>query len=311
MDRRSFLKNAALTATAAVPFTAFMQRAAHAQDGKPGVRRGQTAGYGPLFQTLDRTTGLPLIALPAGFEYLSFGWVGDPLDIIASGPTVADPSTPAEALRILQRFYSDETEIPAGVRTVLTHPAASKSQSGNFSNVTNHVIGSNSVAVAAASDRATSLGYDVVSLGSENEGTADGEGIRLAGRLLELRTQFEKVCLLSGGEPTVTLTPTDQPRKGGRNQQLALSALCRLTRDDLTGLVLLSGGTDGEDGPTDAAGAFVDATVAAASTEHGLNPQSFLDRQNAYPFFEQTGGLLKTGPTGTNVMDLRVGLARK
>lgn len=80
MERRTFLKNAALTATAAVPFTAFMQRAASAQDHQGGVRRGHTAGYGPLFETIDQTTGLPLLALPEGFKYLSFGWVRDPLD---------------------------------------------------------------------------------------------------------------------------------------------------------------------------------------------------------------------------------------
>jgi glycerate 2-kinase len=116
---------------------------------------------------------------------------------------------------------------------------------------------------------------------------------------------------VSGGEPVVHLVATDQPRKGGRNQEVALAALIELWDDEaLKNMVLLSGGTDGEDGPTDAAGAFADAGVREAAVKKNLDPKKFLAVNNSYPFFEQTGGLFKTGPTHTNVMDLRVLLIR-
>jgi glycerate-2-kinase len=114
------------------------------------------------------------------------------------------------------------------------------------------------------------------------------------------------MCLLSGGEPVVHLASTDLPRKGGRNQEVALSALIEWWDDPIPNAVLLSGGTDGEDGPTDAAGAFADALVHKLAMQKNLDPQAFLAINNSYPFFDQTGGLLKTGPTHTNVMDLRV-----
>ena len=104
------------------------------------------------------------------------------------------------------------------------------------------------------------------------------------------------------------LAKTDQPRKGGRNQELVLAACDELGTDDGRGLVILSGGTDGEDGPTDAAGAWLDAAVLREMRSTRLNPKSFLAINNSYPFFQQAGGLLLTGPTHTNVMDLRVAL---
>jgi hydroxypyruvate reductase len=116
--------------------------------------------------------------------------------------------------------------------------------------------------------------------------------------------------VLSGGEPIVKLTPTTQSRKGGRNQEVALAALQHLWHDGLDRLAILSGGTDGEDGPTDAAGAVVDEALRQAALKRNLNPAEFLSINNSYPFFEQTGGLLRTGPTHTNVMDLRVAVVR-
>ena len=113
-------------------------------------------------------------------------------------------------------------------------------------------------------------------------------------------------CLVSGGEPVVTLVEASRRGLGGRNQQLALSALLRLADDGAEGIALLSGGTDGEDGPTDAAGAFCDADVLAAARQSGLDPAGYLARNDAYHFFAPLGALLKTGPTGTNVCDLRV-----
>ena len=111
-------------------------------------------------------------------------------------------------------------------------------------------------------------------------------------------------CLLSGGETTVTLTPGHG--KGGRNQEFVLAAALKLGRKGMRDVVVLSGGTDGEDGPTDAAGAIADAGTLERADALGLNPLSFLDRHDAYTFFDATGDLLRTGLTGTTVMDVRV-----
>jgi glycerate-2-kinase len=111
-------------------------------------------------------------------------------------------------------------------------------------------------------------------------------------------------CLISGGEPTVRLAPAEIRGRGGRNQQLCLAALAEL--DDWRGVALLSGGTDGEDGPTDAAGACVDEPIAQEARRLGLDANDFLARNDAYAFFKASGGLLMTGPTHTNVCDLRV-----
>jgi glycerate-2-kinase len=114
--------------------------------------------------------------------------------------------------------------------------------------------------------------------------------------------------VLSGGEPVVDLGREGSFGKGGRNQELALAALERLWDEGCGRIAVLSGGTDGEDGPTDAAGAFADAAVLEAARFAGLDPRKFLASHNSYAFFDQAGGLLKTGPTQTNVMDLRVAL---
>ena len=236
--------------------------------------------------------------------------IGDPLDVIASGPTVPDSATPAEALAVLEKYDPHRQQTPASVYAHLeqaaTQPAAEPFPTQR---VHNHIIGSNAVAVAAAARTAEALGYQVRSLGSENADEARQVGTTLArfGRLVRSGNNGPRpACVLSGGEPVVHLVPTDRPRKGGRNQEVALAALIELWDEDLDNIVLLSGGTDGEDGPTDAAGAFADAAVREAAIRLHLEPAEFLAINNSYPFFDQTGGLLKTGPTHTNVMDLRV-----
>jgi len=236
--------------------------------------------------------------------------IGDPLDVIASGPTVPDPSTPRDALDVLERFDPDRETVPASVWSYLESRDALPSVE-NFpaDRVQNHVIGNNQVALDAARRRAEALGYRVDSLGSENAEEARVVGRDLAQLARKLRSENSAalpVCVLSGGEPVVHLAATDQPRKGGRNQEVALAALIELWDEELKNVLLLSGGTDGEDGPTDAAGAFADAEVREAAIGNRLDPAGFLAINNSYPFFEQTGGLLKTGPTHTNVMDLRV-----
>ncbi len=164
--------------------------------------------------------------------------------------------------------------------------------------------------------------YEVRSLGSANAGDAAEAGRLFAGmsRLLATRTDQRRVCILSGGEPTVNLSDRRDTNdtaalessvaRGGRNQELVLAALAA-HRDlaDWKNIVLLSGGTDGEDGPTDAAGAIADEALIERIAARGLDPHSYLARHDSYTFFDAVDGLLKTGPTHTNVMDLRVGLS--
>jgi hydroxypyruvate reductase len=123
---------------------------------------------------------------------------------------------------------------------------------------------------------------------------------------LGMRDEAGPNCLISGGEPVVKLVPFERRGLGGRNQQLVLAALERLAQDGADGICLLSGGTDGEDGPTDAAGALLDAPIMAAARKRGLDPSDYLARNDAYHFFEPLDALIKTGPTHTNVCDLRV-----
>ena len=236
--------------------------------------------------------------------------IGDPLDVIASGPTVPDSATPADALAVLEKYDPQGKQTPAAIWTFLKE-AAKQPIAENFpaERVHNYIIGSNRVAIQAAARKAEELGYHVRSLGSENADEARHVGQTLAQIGREIRSGKngpQPACVLSGGEPVVHLAQTDQPRKGGRNQEVALAALIELWDEGLENIVLLSGGTDGEDGPTDAAGAFADAAVRNAAIRENVGPAEFLAINNSYPFFEQTGGLLKTGPTHTNVMDLRV-----
>lgn len=232
--------------------------------------------------------------------------IGDPLDVIASGPTVADSRTPADALAILEKFDPDGS-VPASVRQYLEERSQRSSNAAPVRSVVhNHVIGNNATALAAAAEEAARLGYVTRSLGSNNAGVARDVGRELAEQALQLRNDPAPTCLLSGGEPVVHLTSTDRPRKGGRNQEVVLAAMQRLWDDGMAGIAMLSGGTDGEDGPTDAAGAFADESILATAKAANLDPAEYLAINNSYPFFERIGGLLKTGPTHTNVMDLRV-----
>jgi glycerate 2-kinase len=238
--------------------------------------------------------------------------IDDPLDVIASGPTVGNSSTAAEALEILHRITPDESQIPRAVLDVLNDKAARAEQASpiDSTRVSNFVIGNNRVAVEVAAAKAAELGYSVVNQGCGLEGVASEAGRQLAETCLAIRDQAEPVsgpaCVISGGEPVVHLARTDRPRKGGRNQELVLAACQTLWDDGAGGIAILSGGTDGEDGPTDAAGAVLDSAVLADAHRLGLESAEFLAINNSYEFFDRAGGLLKTGPTHTNVMDLRV-----
>jgi glycerate-2-kinase len=175
--------------------------------------------------------------------------------------------------------------------------------------VINEVIGNLAVAVDSAGMEAERRGYSHAMLvAREMEGPAEGIGQRLADMALHMRSEAGPDCLITGGEPVVKLAPEDERGLGGRNQQLVLAALqqWRTGQSAGEGMVLLSGGTDGEDGPTDAAGALVDSQIMALADALGLNAAEDLRRNNAYRFFDACGGLIKTGPTHTNVCDIRV-----
>jgi glycerate 2-kinase len=237
--------------------------------------------------------------------------IGDPLDVIASGPTVADRTTAADALAVLSNFAPDRSRIPQSVWSVLECKRSDPADAPLPDSVLNVVIGNNQRALAAAAEQARRLGYAIQSLGSTQHGIAREVGRELAERARKNRdaaspTPASKTCLLSGGETIVPLAATDQPRKGGRNQELVLGAVAALWQDGMHSVAILSGGTDGEDGPTDAAGAVADADLIHEAKRQGLAPEPFLAINNSYAFFERTGGLLKTGPTHTNVMDVQV-----
>ncbi len=239
--------------------------------------------------------------------------IGDPLDTIASGPTVADPTTPAEALDILKRYSGTEDDVPAAVWQLLEERTEQHDGQEPFpEHVINRVIGNNRVALDAAAERARALGFAVHDLGTENRGEAERVGIELAELCLSVRDQGQPVpapvCVLSGGEPVVNMSPSGDNGKGGRNQELAVAALHRIGDAWDDRIVILSGGTDGEDGPTDAAGGIADRSVHQEAGRLQLSAAEAIRRHDAWPFLSRTGGLLKTGPTHTNVMDLRVAL---
>ena len=239
--------------------------------------------------------------------------LGDPLDVIASGPTVPDRSTPAEALAVLEQFDARRAGISDAVFRYLQDTATQRVPSTpccSSVQVTNYIIGNNATAVAAAAREAARLGYETRTDAAEQlEGDAETVGRRLADAAVAMRSAGQPACLVSGGEPTVRLVPSDQRGLGGRNQQLVLAALDYLQArvgETYEGLVLLSGGTDGEDGPTDAAGAWFDQTRVQQMQALGLQPRPFLLRNDAYRFFDALGALIRTGPTHTNVCDLRI-----
>ena len=237
--------------------------------------------------------------------------LGDPLEIIASGPTVEDSSTPAAALAILQRYQARAAGVP---QTVFDYLAARPGapQPRPACRAWNLIIGNNATAVDAAGLEAERLGYShAMTSAARSEGAAEEVGRHLAAMALSMRDRPGPNCLISGGEPVVKLAAAEKRGLGGRNQQLVLAALAALASDGARGLAVLSGGTDGEDGPTDAAGAFLDAEILAAAGRQGLDPADYLARNDAYHFFAPLDALLRTGPTHTNVCDVRVVLASR
>lgn len=225
--------------------------------------------------------------------------VGDSLEIIASGVTVPDSTTIQDALAILEK-YNLRGQIPDSIFSSLRETL--KSDSSLFENVTNHVIGSNNLALEFAYSRMIDLwGKEKIKIVNKNiQGEASLVGLEIAKRFKDaLQTMQRPFCLLAGGETTVTVKGSG---KGGRNQELALSTVEELS--GLDNVMLISIATDGEDGPTDAAGAVVTGESAARAESLGLDVAGYRSSNDAYHFFESLGDLIKTNPTGTNVNDL-------
>ncbi|MBT5021151.1 DUF4147 domain-containing protein [bacterium] len=239
--------------------------------------------------------------------------IGDPLETIASGPTVDIASDPQRAIETLNTIAARSNfEIPSAILHALqgleTVDEAEASVSITYSN---HVIGNNQTAVEAAAKKASELGYEIKLKEHDQPGDANATGKQFAEKILQeqaVSASSPKLCFISGGEPTVVLAVTEEDQKGGRNQELVLAAAKVLEENPQLGIVIVSGGTDGEDGPTDAAGAIIDLELLKKATELNLTIADYLSVNNSYSYFEQIDGLIKTGPTHTNVMDLRVGL---
>jgi len=252
---------------------------------------------------------LARIAFPATLVSLFLSdVVGDPLDVIASGPTVPDPSTFSECLRIVDRYGLRE-KLPPVVLKLLQEGVqgliADTPKAGDtvFSRGQNLVVGSNRSALLASARKAEALGYNTLILSSFIQGeareiarafTSTGKEIVASGHPIT-----PPACILAGGETTVTIRGSG---KGGRNQELALAAA--LDMDGWPRMALLSAGTDGSDGPTDAAGAFANGNTCLNALHKGIDTEKYLLGNDSYHFFNQLGDLLITGPTRTNVMDV-------
>jgi glycerate 2-kinase len=249
------------------------------------------------------------------FSLLISDVTGDDLEVIASGPTVADPSTFQDAHGILLKYnlwpvlpQSIRLHIKKGMQGSITETP--KPDDPLFSNTINRIIGNNQVAVMAAARKAQDLGYHTHVVPQLITGEAESEAKKLVS--FACTYQGDKpLCILQGGETTVRVSGKG---KGGRNQHFVLAALTELNKrnheDEWNKITILSGGTDGTDGPTDAAGAVGDQEVLNLALQKNLSLEAYLKNQDAYHFFEQTNGLLITGPTQTNVMDIMIALVK-
>lgn len=238
--------------------------------------------------------------------------IGDPLDVIASGPTAADPTTYADALAILERFGLRE-RVPASVWAHLEAgargeaPETPKPGDPVLAGVVNLVIGNNGLVVEAAMAEARRLGLAPCLLTRRLQGEAR-EVARVFAAILDEAARTgspvgRPACLIAAGETTVTVRG---PGRGGRCQEFALAVVPALAT--MREVVVLAAGTDGSDGPTDAAGALADPTSLARARERGLDPARSLAANDSYGFFRALGDLVVTGPTGSNLLDLYLGL---
>lgn len=223
--------------------------------------------------------------------------VNSPLEAIASGPTAPDPSTLQDVWAVLEK-YNLKNKIPTSIIKHFENEIETPKPGDDlFHNVLNVLVGNNELAAHAAAKEAEKFGFQTINLGNEWQGEAREVAESLVGKLL--RFELAPVCLIAGGETTVTIQGSG---KGGRNLELALAAVPLLAGKK--GVMLMTLATDGEDGPTDAAGAVVTGETYERAKTSDLSPESYLLNNDSYHFFEKLGDLLKPGPTGTNVNDL-------
>jgi glycerate 2-kinase len=244
--------------------------------------------------------------------------VGDRLDAIASGLTAGDPTTYGEAGAILEK-YAIRSLLPAPVRKTLEMgaqgviPETPKPGDPIFETTQNILVGTNAAALQAAAAEARQKGYRTVILTSQLVGEAREVAKMLLGVAKDVRSRAlltaTPACIIAGGETTVTVTGNG---KGGRNQEMALSFLNEMGKDETgcEGITFLSAATDGGDGPTDAAGAYASLDLWNVAGKKNMAPEIFLKNNDAYHFFEKAGGLLKTGATRTNVCDIQICIIR-
>lgn len=238
--------------------------------------------------------------------------VGDDLSAIGSGPTVPDPTTYADAFAVLKK-YGLISKAPSSVlkrlRSGVNGAVAETPKPGDpaFRSAATVVVAGNSSALKAAKKKAVSLGYNTLVLSSSVTGPTRFTAAIFSDIIREVKISGNPVaspaCLLFGGETTLKVTGHG---RGGRNQEFALVAAARL--DGLDGVTVLSAGTDGTDGPTDAAGAFADPSTLRRARQAGLDYQRHLTENDSYRFFKPLGDLFTTGPTGTNVMDIVIAI---
>ena len=236
--------------------------------------------------------------------------IGDPLDVIASGPTAPDPTTFADAISILRK-YKIENEIPKQILHVLQEGFEDKRQETlkesdeMFLRTSNLIIGTNLLSLRTSKEKAESLGYETRIITNKLSGDVSVVADYIVENVKNVLKEKadKKICLLFAGEPTIKLQGNGS---GGRNQHLAL--LIAGILKDLPGITFLSGGTDGSDGPTDATGAVVDSLTSENASDLHLDMDQYISNCDSYNFFKQAGGLIITGPTQTNVMDLMIAL---
>jgi glycerate 2-kinase len=232
---------------------------------------------------------------------------GNQLEVIASGPTVADPSTFGDALKVIEK-YKLTTDVTSGVLNYLKegslgiHPETPKPGDPLFAGTLTIMAGTNMIALNASKSQAVSLGFKTYIIDNELHGEVENICESIVSTALSFKNNAEipkPVCLLYGGETTIKVSGNGT---GGRNQHLTLSAAMRLR--NIPGITFLSAGTDGTDGPTDAAGAVADSETVRRALSLNADPESFILDYNSYNFFKRVGGLIVTGPTFTNVMDM-------
>ncbi|MBX3253146.1 MAG: DUF4147 domain-containing protein [Chitinophagaceae bacterium] len=238
---------------------------------------------------------------------------GDDLSVIASGLTVPDNSSFTDAWKVIEKYGLQE-KITSPVKAWLTKglhgeiPDTPDENDPVFNKVYNRLVATNNIALGAAKLKAEKLGYVAEIISPPLTGEAEEQATAFMEKMVVQPTD-KPYCLLWGGETTVTIRGKG---KGGRNQQFALAALNTMHDNKNSNekkISILCGGTDGTDGPTDATGAIADRSILEKAKSLHLDPRSFLRNNDAYHFFKQTGGLVITGPTQTNVMDMVVGLA--